>query len=43
MKNLLRGTDGAYEVCTTDIAKPTLSLDEVTGDLRSAYEVKLMA
>lgn len=40
VKNLLRGTEGAYEVCNDEIERPTLA---ITKDDQAAYQVHLKA
>lgn len=43
VKNLLRGTKGAYEVCNGEIQKPTPLVATEAADTQAAYQVNLKA
>lgn len=43
MKNLLHGTEGAYEVCNGEIQKPAPLVATVAADTQTAYQVNLRA
>ena len=43
VKNLLRGTEGAYEVCSGEIQKPAPLMANAAADAQAAYQVNLKA
>jgi hypothetical protein len=43
VKNLLRGIEGAYEVCTGELLEPELAEQGESPEARAAHETKLKA
>lgn len=41
VRNFLRGTEGAYEVCVGDIEKPGNLASTTTAEQQAAYQIKL--